>query len=115
MAGSNAVEDDGPAAVDPDAVARPHGGDKAEFAGGPDFLWAEIPAMCGIGGGSPGEDVSRRRERRRYFPPVGTSRLSSSNQFWTRIISVTGWGFLSSSLTIRNRRPSAEMSHSRIG
>jgi hypothetical protein len=44
-----------------------------------------------------------------YFP-VGTRRLSSSNQFWTRIISVTGVGFLCSSLTMRNRCPSWDRS-----
>jgi hypothetical protein len=37
-------------------------------------------------------------------------RLSSSNQFWTRIISVTGVGFSSSSLTIRKHWPSEEIS-----
>ena len=46
-----------------------------------------------------------------YF--TGTSRLSSSSQFWTRIISVTGSDFRSSSLTIRNRLPSGETSQSR--
>ena len=34
---------------------------------------------------------------------VGASRLSSSNQFWTRTNSVTGVGFGSPSFTIRNR------------
>jgi len=38
--------------------------------------------------------------------PVGQRRLSSSNQFWTRIISVTGWGFLSSTSTVRDFWPS---------
>jgi len=42
----------------------------------------------------------RRESPKRYFP-VGTRRLSSSNQFWTRVISVTGAGFLPSYFTIR--------------
>ena len=49
----------------------------------------------------------------RYFP-VCTSRLSSSSQFWTRISSVTGRGFLSSIFATRNRRPSGEMSQVRV-
>jgi predicted metalloprotease with PDZ domain len=45
-----------------------------------------------------------------YLFPAGTFCLSSSNQFWTRIISVTGVGFLCSSLTMRNRCPSWDRS-----
>jgi hypothetical protein len=41
--------------------------------------------------------------------------LSSSNQFWTRIISVTGWGFASARFVIRNPRPSGHRSHPRMG
>jgi hypothetical protein len=40
----------------------------------------------------------------------GTRRLSSSVQFCTSIISVTGEGFISSRLTIKNRCPSREIS-----
>jgi hypothetical protein len=47
---------------------------------------------------------------RTHFLPLGAMRLSSSNQFWTRIISVTGVGFSSSSLTIRKHWPSEEIS-----
>ena len=50
-----------------------------------------------------------------YLLTVGTRRLSSSNQFWTRIISVTGWGFLSSIFTIRNRWQSGHRSHLQMG
>ncbi len=46
---------------------------------------------------------------------AGTRRLSSSNQFWTSVISVTGAGFLWSSFTIRNRSPSSERSYERMG
>lgn len=47
-----------------------------------------------------------------YF---GTRRPSSSNQFWTRINSVRGWGFAPSALTIRNARPSGHRSQFRTG
>ena len=43
-------------------------------------------------------------------PEREESRLSSSNQFWIRIISVTGAGFNGSSLTMRNRCPSRDKS-----
>jgi len=55
--------------------------------------------------------LRRTHVQGRQFFPVGQRRFSSSNQFWTRIISVTGSGFLSSSFIIRNRWPSREMSH----
>ena len=45
---------------------------------------------------------------------VGTRRLSSSNQFCTRIISVAGSVLISSSLTIRNPRLSGHRSQSLI-
>jgi hypothetical protein len=57
-----------------------------------------------------GATVPMLRFRRDYFFPGGTRRLSSSDQFWTRIISVTGVGFLFSNLTMRNRCPSRDRS-----
>jgi hypothetical protein len=44
-----------------------------------------------------------------HLPP-GARRFSSSNQFWTRTISVTGAGFICSVLTISNLCPSRDTS-----
>ncbi len=54
------------------------------------------------------EPFDDREDGRLSYFPVGTRRLSFSNQFWIRIISVTGVGFLSSSFIMRNRCPSSD-------
>ena len=63
------------------------------------------PASCSLA-----SSTSRIPGSAPHFFPVGTRRLSSSNQFWTRIISVTGVGILCSSFIMRNRCESRDKS-----
>jgi hypothetical protein len=59
--------------------------------------------------------VDRRDGAPRPYRFTDTFAFSSSNQFWTRIISVAGLGFAVSFIAIKNRRPSGEMSQVLIG
>jgi len=66
--------------------------------------WREgLSAVLGAEGRESGDRTDRcERLRCSYFSPVGQRRLSSSNQFWTRVSSVTGWGFTFCGFTLRN-------------
>jgi hypothetical protein len=61
------------------------------------------------------ESRSGEWDRARHFFPVGQRRLSSSNQFWTMIISTGGSGFNSRSFAVRNPCLSSHGSHPLMG